>query len=155
MLGSIIVLTAALAVQQPDASVHAAWLAGCWELRAGQRVTVEMWMAPAGGLMLGASRTTVGPRVREFEQLQLLARGDTLLYIASPSAQATTTFRSVSVSAQQLRFENRQHDFPQVIVYRRVGADSLHARIEGPGPGNTTRGVDFRYRRIDCAAPPG
>jgi hypothetical protein len=40
------------------------WLAGCWELRQGTRVTLEMWMPPAGELMLGASRTTGNGLVR-------------------------------------------------------------------------------------------
>ncbi len=50
------------------------WLAGCWELRSGARVTLEMWMPPDAGLMLGASRTTVGGAVREYEQLRLAAQ---------------------------------------------------------------------------------
>lgn len=145
-------LIAALALQDP--TTNASWLAGCWELRAGPRITVEMWMAPSGGLMLGASRTTVSGRAREFEQLQIAARGDTLLYIAAPSGQAQTTFRAVTATPQLLRFENRQHDFPQVIIYQRISADSIKARIEGPGPNNTTRGIDFPMRRIDCLTPP-
>ena len=36
------------------------WLAGCWEQRSPNRLTMEMWMPPAGGTMMGASRTTIG-----------------------------------------------------------------------------------------------
>lgn len=134
---------------------RAGWLAGCWELRTATRLTIEMWMPPAGGMMLGASRTTMGDRVREFELLRLTAVGDTLVYTASPSGQATTAFRSpLPMSNDELVVENLAHDFPQRIRYRRVGTDSLLARVEGPGQGGAVRGFDLPMRRIRCEASP-
>jgi hypothetical protein len=129
---------------------RAAWLAGCWEARAPNRVIVEMWMPPMGGLMVGASRTVVGAAAREFEHLRLRARGDTLVYTALPSGQAETDFRATRASADSLVFENQAHDFPQRIIYRRRGADSVVARVEGPGPNQTTRGFNVAMRRVDC-----
>lgn len=126
------------------------WLAGCWELRQGARVTLEMWMPPAGGLMLGASRTTVNGQMREFEQLRLAWQRDTLVYTALPSGQQETSFRTTIVSDSGFTVENPTHDFPQRIRYRKRGADSLVARIEG-GP----RGIDFPMRRVACEAPAG
>ena len=126
------------------------WLAGCWELRQGPRVTLEMWMPPAGGLMLGASRTTVNGQVREFEQLRLAWQRDTLVYTAVPSGQKETSFRTTIVSDGGFTVENPAHDFPQRISYRKRGADSLVARIEGG-----TRGIDFPMRRVACEAPAG
>jgi hypothetical protein len=109
-----------------------------------------MWMPPAGGLMLGASRTTVNGQVREFEQLRLARHGDTLVYTSLPSGQKEASFRTTVVSDDGFTVENPAHDFPQRISYRKRGADSLVARIEG---GN--RGVDFPMRRVACAAPAG
>jgi hypothetical protein len=129
---------------------QARWLAGCWELRSQNRLTVEMWMPPAGGLMLGASRTVVGGVAREFEHLRIRADGDKLAYIALPSGQKETAFPAKQVSDNELVFENLAHDFPQRIIYRKRGADSLVARIEGPGPNNTARGFDFPMRRASC-----
>jgi hypothetical protein len=129
---------------------HAAWIAGCWEQRSANRLTMEMWMPPAGGTMMGASRTTAGGATREYEQLH--TAGDTLIYSALPSGQRPTDFRSTSLSSTALVFENPAHDFPRKITYRRVGADSLIARVEGPGPNNTTRGFDIRMRRASCTA---
>jgi hypothetical protein len=128
----------------------ARWLAGCWELRSGNRVTTEMWMAPAGGMMLGASRTVAGGTAREFEYLRIRAAGEQLTYVAVPSGQRETAFPSTQVSDTLLVFENLAHDFPQRILYRRRGTDSLVARIEGPGPNNSTRGIDFPMRRVAC-----
>ena len=147
-----ITLGVASSVQGQAAPIdQAKWLAGCWELRSQNRLTVEMWMAPAGGLMLGASRTVVGGVAREFEHLRIRTDGDKLAYIALPSGQKETTFPAKQVSDSELVFENLGHDFPQRIIYRRRGADSLVARIEGPGPNNATRGFDFPMRRVNCA----
>lgn len=125
------------------------WLAGCWELRQGSRRSLEMWMPPEGGLMLGASRTTVDGRVREFEQLRLERAGDTLVYTARPSGQAEASFRSVEIGDDRFTVANPQHDFPQRIGYRREGADSLVAWIEGPGKAGVKR-IEYPMRRVTC-----
>jgi len=130
------------------------WLAGCWELRNGERVTLEMWMPPAGGAMLGASRTTVAGTVRETEWLRLEARGDTLLYTAVPSGQEEATFRSVEFTAGGFTVEDPTHDFPRTIVYRRLGPDSLLTRIEGPGS-DGPRTIDFPMARVSCRVTDG
>lgn len=44
-----------------------AWLAGCLELRSGQRVVEEQRMGVRGGSMLGMSRTTASGRLAEYE----------------------------------------------------------------------------------------
>ena len=121
------------------------WLGGCWELRRGPRVTVEMWMSPAGGMMLGASRSVVNGALGEWEQLRLSLRGDTVIYTALPSGQNQTEFKTMSVSDSGFVVENLSHDFPQRIIYRKRGADSLVTRIEGPG-----RGIDFPMTRVRC-----
>jgi len=154
LIAGSVVVAGQLGAQQGSGIERAAWLAGCWEQRAASRVTMEMWMPPSGGMMLGASRTTAGAATREFEQLRLTAAGDTLVYTALPSGQREAAFRSTSVSATALVFENPAHDFPRKITYRRVGADSIVARVEGPGPNNTTRGLDIRMRRASCTELP-
>lgn len=126
-----------------------AWLAGCWELRQEGRHGVEMWMPPDGGMMLGASRTTVSGQVREYEQLRLDLVGDTLVYTANPSGQTVAAFRSTDVNESGFTVANPAHDFPQRIGYRRQGADSLTAWIEGPGKDGVKR-IEYPMRRMDC-----
>jgi hypothetical protein len=144
------VLCATTGSAQATGLARLAWLGGCWEQRAANRVTMEMWMPSAGDLMLGGSRTVVANVAREFEHLRIRARGDTLIYTAIPSGQKETDFRSIQVTATSVIFENKAHDFPQRIIYRRAGADSVIARVEGPGPNNTTRGFDIPMRRASC-----
>ena len=128
-----------------------AWLGGCWQSGSGNSVTVEMWLPPAGGLMVGASRTVSNGQARSWEHLRIRADGDGLVYTAIPSGQTETDFRSTTVSDSAFVVENPQHDFPQRITYRRTGADAMTARVEGPGP-NGMRGFDLPFRRIACEA---
>jgi hypothetical protein len=155
LLWAIIAFMPVAAGAQATAVSRVGWLAGCWELRAPNRVTLEMWMPPLGDLMLGASRTTVGATTSEFEQLRVKAEGDRIVYIASPSGQAVTSFPSITISDTLVVFENLAHDFPQRIAYQRRGADSIVAWIEGPGQ-NGPRRIQFPMRRSNCltVAPP-
>jgi hypothetical protein len=122
---------------QGDALQRVQWLAGCWEQRSGDRVTVEMWTPARGGVALGHSRTTAGGALRSYEQLKLVAHDGGFDYVAFPLGQREASFRSTTVSDSAFTVENPAHDFPQRIIHRRVGADSLHARVEGPGPIDT------------------
>jgi hypothetical protein len=126
-----------------------AWLAGCWEQVDGRRTVDEQWTRPRGGLMLGAGRTLDGDFLVEFEQVRIFERRGRLVYGARPSGQDPAEFESILVSDSAVTFENLGHDFPQRVMYRRVGMDSLVGRVEGRRAGRI-RGVDFPYRRASC-----
>ena len=111
-------------------------------------------MPPNGGLMMGAGRTVVNGATRSSEHLRLRARGDTLVYTAIPSGQRETDFTATHASGDSLVFENLAHDFPQRILYRRLGADSVVARAEGPGANGAVRGFNIPMRRVECAPRP-
>jgi hypothetical protein len=138
------------AAQAPPGIERVGWLAGCWGRSAGARVVEEQWMRPRGGLMLGAGRTVEGDSLIEFEQVRILEREGRLVYAAAPSGQTPAEFTSIAVTDSSVTFENLAHDFPQRILYRRVGRDSLVARIEGMR-GGKLRGVDFAYGRASCS----
>ncbi|MES2523459.1 MAG: DUF6265 family protein [Gemmatimonadota bacterium] len=125
------------------------WLSGCWAQTTGARVVEEFWQAPRGGMMMGMGRTTNGPRLVEFEYMRIEGRGDTLVFVALPSGQAGAQFRARPPYDREVVFENPAHDFPQRVRYRRVGRDSVHARVEGMQNG-ASRGFDFRYARVSC-----
>lgn len=130
-----------------------AWLAGCWAADGGEPGSGEHWMAPAGGTMLGMSRTVRRGRTVEHEFVQIRAGADgVLVYIAQPSNQRETSFTLKSQTAHEVVFENPAHDFPQRVIYRLLPEGRLAARIEGLRQGSL-RGVDFPMRRAACEAP--
>ncbi|MGN6390887.1 MAG: DUF6265 family protein [Gemmatimonadales bacterium] len=141
---------APLAAQTRSADVsQLEWLAGCWEQRSGHQVIEEQWNRPRGGLMLGTGRTVRGDSLVEYEQVRIEQRAGRLIYAAQPSGQTPADFASITVSETAVTFENPTHDFPQRVMYRRAGRDSLVARVEGQHHGSV-RGVDFPYRRVAC-----
>lgn len=128
------------------------WLAGCWEQRSETRLVQELWMAPAGGSMVGTSRTVVRGASRGWEFLRIVPLAGTLTYVALPSGQAETPFAGSLISDTLAVFENPTHDFPQRIAYRRISADSIVARVSG-NRGGSDRGMDIPMRRgTTCGA---
>lgn len=122
------------------------WLAGHWRVENGGRVTDEVWLAPAQGLMTGMSRTH-GGKSPFFEFVRIEERDGALYYVAQPRGGAATEFRAIDIAEHAITFENPTHDFPQRIVYERRGADVLAARIEGRIDGKP-RVERWDYRRV-------
>ena len=147
----LLLLATTQAAAQGTPLQNVRWLEGCWQLTRGTTTTVERWVAPAGGEMSGESWTIANGAERPGETLRLFARGDTLVYQASPAGQATTQFRTTSSAGNEVIFSNPEHDFPQRIVYRRVGADSVIARIEGDRAGRR-QPVSFPYAKVACSS---
>lgn len=126
-----------------------AFLAGCWELSRGPIHIAEHWLAPRGGTMLGVSRTVRDDRTTEFEFLRIIEREGKLVYIASPSGQATAEFTADAVTDSAVEFTNPGHDFPQKIRYVRRGMDSLIAQVSATVEG-AERAREFAYARGSC-----
>lgn len=140
-----------LAAKKPEAKpgVDAlAWLAGRWEFEQTGRVVREEWMAPAGGTMLGMSRTVKGGKTLEYEFLQIRGGpGGELFYVAMPSRQQETAFQLKELTANSVVFENLEHDFPQRISYTLQADGTLLAALEGPGKDGTTRRIEIPFRK--------
>jgi len=120
------------------------WLAGKWHIEDHGRVIDEQWTTAAGGMMLGMSRTVKEGKTVSFEFLRIVERPEGLVYIAQPEGRPPTEFRLASVQEDEWVFENPEHPFPRRIRYKRVGGDSLVARIEDA---SGTKHVDFPYSR--------
>jgi len=128
------------------------WLSGCWASDGGEPGSGEQWTSPAGGSMLAVSRTVRNNKTTAFEFVRIVETEDGgLLYIALPSGQTLTTFVMVSLSADEVVFENPDHDFPQRVAYQRLSADRLVGRIEGTNNGEQRR-IEFPMTAVDCAS---
>jgi len=132
----------------PAAIDHVAWLKGCWIQVRPNGVVEELWMGPGGGVMLGLGRTVRDGQLREYEFVRIVEADDSLAYVAEPSGQAKATFPLKSLTADEAVFEDPAHDFPQRVIYRRLGPDAMAGRIEGQ-IGGQAKAVDFPYKR--CA----
>lgn len=127
-----------------------AWLVGCLELRDGDRVVEEDRMAIRQATMLGMGRTTTSKGLGDYELSLIRERQGKLVYEAHPGGREGAVFTAIALSDDSVVFSAPEHDYPQVVGYKRVAADSVLAWIDGKAQGKTMR-VDFPYRRVACA----
>jgi hypothetical protein len=125
-------------------------LAGCLELLSGQRVVEEQRMGVRGGSMLGMSRTTASGRLAEYELTLIHERDGKVLFEARPSGQAAAVFAATTMGRDSVVFSAPEHDYPQIVGYRRAGPDSVVAWIDGTAGGKRRR-IEFPYRRVSCS----
>ena len=110
------------------------WLIGTWENKNEQGDMIEIWEKTNDSLYSGASYFIKGKDTLHSEKVELLQKGDMVLYIPTVSGQNNNQpvpFQLTQQTAKQLVFENPKHDFPQKIVYQQITADSLVATISG------------------------
>jgi len=126
------------------------WLAGCLEMRSGARVVEEQRMAERAGTMLGMGRTVNARGLGDYELTLIKEDAGRLVFEAHPKSQPPATFEARVATADSVVFEAPEHDFPQRVGYRRIGADSVVAWVEGVMNGKTRR-MEFPYARVPCA----
>ena len=122
------------------------WFAGCWQGASTTASYEEQWMKPAGGMLLGMSRTVRNGRVVAHEFLRIAERDGKIFYDANPSGQTPASFALTRISATEAVFEDLTHDFPQRIIYRKT-ATGLDARVESA---DSKKGQDFPMRAAAC-----
>ena len=121
------------------------WMVGAWR-QDGAKVVHETWLPPLGGQMLGASQTLRDGRTPFHEFMRIEAQDGVLAFTATIPGQPPTTFPLTGGTTEDLVFENKAHDFPQRVIYRRCG-DQLCAAIEGQQNGKDRR-ESWTYSRI-------
>ena len=125
----LLAMTAASAGADP---ARLAWLEGHWT---GERDGVAMeehWTSPSGGALVGMHKDVKGKRMVSFEFLRIESTpADGLVYLASPAGAPVTPFPMIALSDRRVVFENKDHDFPQRVLYWLDEGGALHARIEG------------------------
>ncbi|HRH03861.1 MAG TPA: DUF6265 family protein [Bacteroidia bacterium] len=136
--------------QQTHLLQKANWLMGTWESKTKQGSIFEVWMPyneteyRGKSYMLNKNDTVV------FEHIQLIEENNMLFYIPTVTKQnkgLPVRFALKSSADSILLFENATHDFPQLISYQKIGADSLYAEISGKSKGKP-RNEKFRMKRV-------
>jgi hypothetical protein len=121
------------------------WLAGTWVQKKPGVLVREMWLPPRDGAMAGVTLTTRPgkPPIAEYAKITVEPEGVT--FTAVVGRQPPTPFVMLPGKDGEAVFENKAHDFPQRVFYRRCGAD-LCAGIEGVANGKPER-EEWRYVR--------
>jgi len=138
-------------VKKPASDItKAEWLIGNWESKTHEGSTFETWNQLNEHEYAGLSYMLNGKDTVVFENIRLVQEQGSLFYIPVVKDQnegLPVRFEIKNISATQLIFENPQHDFPQIISYIKVGADSLVAAISGKMNGQEQKQT-FSMKRV-------
>jgi hypothetical protein len=127
------------------------WLIGSWANISEEGEYYETWTRVNDSVFTAFSYMTITGDTVFSEQVSLELSGGDLYYIVTVGDQNggnPVSFKLVSDAGGEFIFENKQHDFPQRIIYKNPSPDSLHARIEGI-IGGELKAEDFPLHRLN------
>ncbi|RYE23917.1 MAG: hypothetical protein EOP51_09035 [Sphingobacteriales bacterium] len=126
------------------------WLQGQWVMNTGGLQFVEQWTAVDNMLWIGIGYGLNKKGDTTFkEDLQIALQGDTVWYlptIANQNEGKEVRFAAIELSEKKAVFENKQHDFPQRIVYNKTSDSTVYAYVEGMQKGKIQK-EEFHFKR--------
>ncbi|WP_162903156.1 DUF6265 family protein [Taibaiella koreensis] len=135
---------------KPDPMAKVSWLTGTWESKTSRGSLFEEWLRLNDSTLAGRSYVLHGKDTMVLETIRLCREDREWYYIPVVKDQnegKPVKFRMINTEGEALVFENPEHDFPQVITYRKTGKDALIAEISGKAKGNA-RKETFPMKRI-------
>jgi hypothetical protein len=113
----------------------AKWLIGTWQNQTSDGLFTEQWNQKNDSVYSAISTVVVNHKDTVFfESILLEQKNNDLLYTVSVKDQnkeLPVSFKLISVTDNQLVFENAKHDFPSKITYSKIKEDSIVAFISG------------------------
>ncbi|MDA1369775.1 MAG: DUF6265 family protein [Proteobacteria bacterium] len=110
------------------------WLSGCWVT--DDQSSQEVWVVNSDKSLLGFGVALDAGKIVFYEVLSITQNDNGLwTYTAHPSGQESASFIEVETSENRVVFAKPDHDYPQVISYRRH-AGQLYAIISLLGGDN-------------------
>ncbi len=125
------------------------WFLGTWQINESR--SFEEWTEVNDHLYRGK-----GYKIRKndtiiTETINIVRKGKDFFYIPAVKDQndgKPIEFKLISKKKDKLVFENKNHDFPQRIIYERTETDRIEAKIEGVEEGIFSE-VRFRLKKIN------
>lgn len=140
----------AWAVKETNDIKKAEWLIGTWENKTKKGSLYETWKKANDNELYGKSYMVKEKDTVAFEAIRIVQEQDGLFYIPTVKNQngdLPVRFAIKTISETVMVFENSRHDFPQVISYTKINADSLVAQISGTKNGQA-RKQTFPMKRM-------
>lgn len=125
------------------------WLVGTWQQSSEAGTFTETWQQNGSNLSGKGYLVDAGDTIFS-EVLKLENRDGKVFYvpiIADQNNGEEVLFKLISSAENRFVFENKEHDFPQRIIYQQLPGDSLYARVEGEVKGKL-KFEDFKMKRI-------
>jgi hypothetical protein len=147
----VLIISGSWATPQKNTIEDAAWLIGTWENKTQRGSLYEQWTKISDLDFAGKSYMLQDKDTIVFETIRMVQEPNGLAYIPTVKKQNNALpvrFTLKTISAETLVFENREHDFPQIISYTKVSKDSLVAEISGVKNGQD-RKQRFSMKRVN------
>ncbi len=125
------------------------WLLGKWENKIDEGLLIESWEKENDSVISGKSYLAKKDDTLFFESIELKIMDGNFYYVPTVKNQNDNKpvyFKLVSEVNNEFIFEDKEHDFPQRVIYNNLSKDSLSARIEGMQEGQF-RKEEFAFRR--------
>jgi hypothetical protein len=125
-------------------------LEGTWAMKTPKGTMYEHWRKISDSELRSKSFKLNGRDTVLMEQVRLYHEGGDVYYtpvVEDQNNRQPIPFKLTEVESSRYTFENKEHDFPQRIIYNIVSHDSIVARIEGT-KNNMRRSSDFIFVRV-------
>ncbi len=114
------------------------WLMGEWQTQQQKNHTIERWIKSSDKTFEGEGKTA-----NSMEYLRLLEMSGEIFYIAKVAHNPLPvafklTHCAKSGKERHFIFENKQHDFPNIIEYLKVNENSMTIKISGKSENSFT-----------------
>lgn len=133
-MAAALLLLCACTVKKKNSIKNVDWLIGTWEQKTLKGSIYETWSANGKNELKAKSYMLKQKDTIVFETVRLVEEKGVLLYIPTVKNQnggSPIRYEGKKISQTQLIFENKTHDFPQIISYAKISNDSLIAEISG------------------------
>ncbi|MBL4654319.1 MAG: hypothetical protein JKY33_00665 [Bacteroidia bacterium] len=128
------------------------WIIDNWSTGKGKMVYYENWKANGDKELIGHGFMVVKGDTVFSENISIKLETDGIYYYAAVSNQnegKAIPFKLVSSSSYEILFENKEHDFPQRIIYTKKSNLKMIVVVEGIQK-DKERKETFRLKRIRC-----
>ncbi|MDZ4664587.1 MAG: DUF6265 family protein [Bacteroidota bacterium] len=123
------------------------WLVGKWEAQTKEGKFFEYWSA--SDCMLEAQGGELVKKDTVFKEwLTLTKIKNYWCYIPIVGKQAPIVFALKESKNRIFIFENKEHDFPQQIIYEFINANHFKARVEGKMKGKEMKEL-YEMKRVE------
>jgi hypothetical protein len=121
---------------------------GQWKLQTDKQEMFEEWTLINDNELACVNYRINGTEKEIVENVTLKKFADYWAYVAIPAGHTPTLFTLVEHTDDKFIFENKEHDFPQRIIYEFHPDGKLNAAIEGNTGGEFKR-KDYFFMKTD------
>lgn len=146
----LLVLLITFSCQKSTKNNSFKWLHGTWINHTEGMECKETWQLVNDTLLTGESFIVMQKDTVFYENMKIQHKANEVflkVWVKDENENQSVAFKLIDTTQKTFVFENKQHDFPQQIIYKKVNNDSIEAKIWGIKNGKTQEEF-FRFKRL-------